>query len=99
MTDIQEEYSVNEYGLITDPGKFEGEPIYIPVFYDFCLESGADEELYDDCETLFSFFKIDGLDTAQHGIPAECAGKVLCLWETEQGFVNHTWFNEIPDSM
>lgn len=37
-------YNVNEYGLITDPGRFEGEPLFAPYFYDQVL-SGWGEPL------------------------------------------------------
>lgn len=32
--EIAETYKVDERGVIRSPGKFEGEPIYVPYFWD-----------------------------------------------------------------
>lgn len=43
--EILKEYSVNAVGLITNPGKFEGEPLYAPYFWDAFLNGCWDDEL------------------------------------------------------
>ena len=32
------DYGVNEFGVITDPGKFEGESVWVPMAYDDYLD-------------------------------------------------------------
>jgi hypothetical protein len=34
---ILKQYDVNEHGIITSPGKFEGEMLYMPHFYDLYM--------------------------------------------------------------
>ena len=48
--EILEQYEVNEHGIICSPGKFEGEMLYAPYFYDMILDGGADETEYYDGE-------------------------------------------------
>jgi hypothetical protein len=45
--EVLEQYDIDKNGLIQDPGKFEGEMLFAPYFYDSSLESGADETVYD----------------------------------------------------
>ena len=42
--ETMEAYDVNEHGTITSPGKFEGEPIFAPHFWDIGLSGFADSE-------------------------------------------------------
>lgn len=37
---IYDQYDVDESGMIRSPGKFEGEQIYAPYFYDIYLNGG-----------------------------------------------------------
>lgn len=41
--EILENYDVDKYGIITSPGKFEGEMLFVPHFYDVYLNGGADD--------------------------------------------------------
>ena len=36
---IEKDYKIHD-GIIRSPGKFEGEPVYVPFFYDWSLECG-----------------------------------------------------------
>lgn len=81
--EIAKEYNV-ENGKITSPGKFEGEPVYVPHFWDCVL----DGEGYDDA---------DGDDAIRVNIEPEefeefpelLGYKSVTLWETDNGFVLH----------
>jgi hypothetical protein len=74
--------------IIHDPGKFEGEHISVPHFWDLVLD-GKDEEVYDG-DTLVSFIVIDSDDRAQFPDLTEYG---LLLWEDSQGFVRAQWFD------
>jgi hypothetical protein len=79
---VRDEYNVNHFGLITDPGKFEGEPIYIPHFWQIGLEGLADE---DDGETFL--FHVTDEDRKQFPeIPADQS--TIRLAERSDGFVH-----------
>ncbi len=38
------QYTVSPYGRITNPGKFEGEMIYVPYFWECFLDGTADSD-------------------------------------------------------
>lgn len=79
---VREQYNT-EHGLIRDPGKFEGEPIYVPYFWRMALEGAADDE---GC-TL----KIP-IDKQDRKLFPELAKKqrVIRLYEDDQGFVRES---------
>ena len=43
--EILKQFKTNERGGIADPGKFEGEMLYVPYFYDKGMEGMADEDI------------------------------------------------------
>ena len=77
--DIIAEYDVDTHGTIRSPGKFEGEPVYAPYFYDALMNGFADD---DDGVASFN---IDANDIKE--FPELANVKRLRLWESEQGFV------------
>ena len=83
--DILKAYSVSN-GRITSPGKFEGEPIFAPYFWDLGLGGCADS---DDGQVFG--FKITKDDEAHKEFPElkPWLGKSrsLKLFENDQGFV------------
>jgi hypothetical protein len=75
-----------EAKIIRDPGKFEGEPEYVPQYWDMVLDGGADEEEYDeDGENPVAVFKLTEEDKAKWFDFQGCTE--LRLWESDQGFV------------
>ncbi|MGH9890685.1 MAG: hypothetical protein ACREA0_01615 [bacterium] len=44
--EILKKFTVNEHGIIQSPGKFEGEMLYAPYFYDATLD-GRGEDVYN----------------------------------------------------
>lgn len=42
--DITREYTVDAHGIIRNPGKFEGEALYVPYFWDAYLAGMADRD-------------------------------------------------------
>ena len=72
--------------LITDPGKFQSEPTYVPYFWDMVMNGFGDVE-YDDFGNMVDIFEVDDTDRAK--FPDLGDAKVIRLWESEQGFVYH----------
>ncbi len=77
---IIQEYNVDEHGRIRRPGKFEGEMLYVPYFWDVFLNGFADR---DDGKVIgFDLTKEDKLL-----FPELKKKRTLRLTETDQGFV------------
>jgi hypothetical protein len=79
----------NDGKRITQPGKFEGEPIFAPHYWDMALDGCADE---DDGETFtfrFSFARTDA-DAPFRKELQEWLGRkrTLKMREDSQGFVH-----------
>lgn len=70
-------------GLIRNPGKFEGEPLYVPYFYDFYLEGGGEAEEEDGGYRI----TIEAQDI--QAFPALAGFTTICLYEDDAGFVYH----------
>lgn len=84
------EQTLNDYnvshGRITSPGKFEGEPIFAPYYWNMALEGFSD----DDNGTVFAFkFKTGSDDFTLWPELKQWLGRsrTLRLSESEQGFV------------
>ena len=45
---VTDNYQVDSSGRIKSPGKFEGEMLYVPHFWDVFMNGGADDEEGDD---------------------------------------------------
>lgn len=77
--EIEAEFTI-ESGIIRNPGKFEGEAIYVPYFWDCFLNGGADG---DDGTVLR--FDVTADDKA---IFPELEGRrTVTLYERDDGFV------------
>ena len=82
-------YKVDKHNRIRSPGKFEGEPIYAPYFYElWCEGEGEDEYMSDgeDCgELIFTSFDVTEEDRA--AFPELAGVNKIQLHESELGFV------------
>ena len=87
--DIENTYDVNaSSGLITSPGKFEGESVVVPYFYAMWGNGFASEDFGSVRGIRFvtAFFKVEDSDRVEFG--NELFGIYgLALEETDQGFV------------
>ena len=84
--EIEKEYKINEHGIICSPGKFEGEMLYAPYFYEIIMDGGADETDYpegEDGSPVDTFF-ITPEDIKEFPELDGCT-KIECF-ESEQGF-------------
>lgn len=77
--DIERDYNVVD-GVIRSPGKFEGEPVYAPYFWDAFLNGMQDE---DDGE--FLLFNVTDEDRVE--FPELQGVSQVSLGEDSQGFV------------
>jgi hypothetical protein len=80
---------------IREPGKFEGEPRWVPYFWEMIL-NGDGEDFYTDAievgpeewepsGTLVTYFKVDSDDREEY--PELEDVDDVWLWENSQGFV------------
>lgn len=79
-----------EDGIIVDPGKFEGEPLWVPYLWDRVLSGdGEDHQLYLDFDgPIYTVLEIEQPDI-DAGVPEHLLGLRVVLWESEVGFVGH----------
>ena len=83
-----EEYQTRDDLTITNPGKFEGEPIFVPALWDMALEGFSDETVEEDGVEV-SLFHFSGDEGILLGLLCG-EGKPISevrIWETDQGFV------------
>ncbi len=78
--EICEAYDVDNRGVVRSPGKFEGEMLYVPHFWDQGLEGAASED-----ENGMFFFVIDDDDRKVFPEIDDIYG--IALGETESGVV------------
>lgn len=89
--------NVSPAGRIQSPGKFEGEPLWVPYFW----SGESDETEYDDDQDLEDSDCIEYESTStevyhvsddDRAIFPELADvTTVYLWESDQGFVYHDW--------
>ena len=90
--EILAEYTVNQHGIIQNSGKFEGEMLYAPWFYEAMLNGTGDETLADNSE----LFELTNEDRAM--FPELGTEQFLILSESDQGFVSCEVTNDDPRS-
>lgn len=79
-------------GFITNPGKYEGEPSWVPTLHELVMAGMADHSVHDGSMAIDAF-ELDA-DTARlTGLDAR-ADVYVCLWTDDQGFVNHMLMTE-----
>lgn len=79
-TEIEATYKIQN-GIIMSPGKFEGEPIYAPYFWDLVMDGGADETEDDG-----DIFRISAEDRREFP-EIDRDTTTIRIWEDGNGFV------------
>lgn len=81
------DYACDAGNRITNPGKFEGEPIFAPYLWDRALEGLSD---YDDGKTFYFRFNKADLDLSIWPELKQWLGRkrTLKLREDDNGFVH-----------
>ncbi len=81
--EIEADYAVVS-GVIVSPGKFEGEPVYAPHFFDASLNGGPDDYA-DDGGVDVMLFAIQPEDLAE--FPELEGSDNIRMWENDSGFI------------
>ena len=84
--EILKDYKVDEHGIIMSPGKFEGEMLYVPYFWDISLDGGGLDEGEDWCS-----LKIESEDYAEFPELIKGVDDYIILSTSESGFI----YNEL----
>lgn len=79
-------------GYITSPGKFEGEPHWMPTLWEMVLGSMADRSLHDGT-TAYDAFEMDSDLEKLTGLEAK-PDTYIVVWSDQQGFVSHMIMTE-----
>lgn len=83
--EIMQVYNVNEDGIITSLGKFEGEPVYAPHFSEFADDGENLSYMEDGCGDYASLIEISDEDRTE--FPELGTAKYVLVTENDQGFV------------
>ena len=94
-SEILESNTVDKWGIIVGPGKFEAEMLYAPHFYE-CASDGEELSSMEDSGTYTSLVEIDETDRTE--FPEVGAAKYALVSENDQGFVNVTLLNTEADA-
>lgn len=87
VDELRQEYQTRD-DVIISPGKFEGEMIYVPYFWNLALEgaSSYDEDQDENEEFPVSVFEINATDRENFpGLLDDV--ETIRVWENLQGFV------------
>lgn len=85
--ELEREYNTAN-GIIKSPGKFEGEPIWAPYFWDKGLNGWADVDVGDgESEPAVWGFIIRDEDRSEFPDGFKLDTYAVSLWETDNGFV------------
>jgi hypothetical protein len=78
--------------IIRDPGKFEGEPVYVrDMWTDIVCNGMEDESLYDAGQQIYVLV-FDKMDRATYALDDD--DYAILLWEDSVGFVHSRHINE-----
>ena len=80
---ILAEFKVDKHGIIQDLGKFEGEMLYAPYFYDLLMEDGQDDNIEAQDGSHNAIFFIEDEDRREF---PELVDEALYVWESDSGF-------------
>lgn len=75
-------FTLSPDGFITNPGKFEGEPIFIPYFWEWVLNGEGESIEVDGVE--YDRFLADGAEIDAFGLEP---GDYVYVREADNGFV------------
>lgn len=101
----EDEFEVDELGLICQPGKFEGEEIYVPFYYNSdyedyqeCIDSLAfflklSDEKHEECDENCRYASVYKLIEGDYvRFPELKEFDRLAIWDDSQGFAtSYTW--------
>jgi len=83
--ELLDTYDVDSRGVIQSPGKFEGEPLYVPHYWDMSGDGSCDMLTWSDGSTVY-VVTLDATDYAEW--PELTGVHALAMQESESGFVS-----------
>ena len=85
--EILKDYTVKS-GIIRSPGKFEGEPLYAPYFWDLVLEGTGEVYSVTPFEECDESWRVEIDDEDRREFPELLqTAKYIRLWVDDNGFV------------
>jgi len=81
---ITEDYDVDDLGTIRSPGKFEGEPVYAPYFWEVLL-NGDGTPTYDDSGNEWTLISVNDEERAE--FPELRNAQNIALTVNNEGFI------------
>ncbi len=85
--EVLKSYRVNAYGRIISPGKFEGEMVYMPHFYEASLDGLAESVFPDEECPDFEVMVIPVCPSDRKEYPELGDSKHVAFYVREDGFV------------
>jgi hypothetical protein len=82
---IEQGYTIDDSGAISDMGKFEGESAYVLHFRDMSTNGFSDDVQYDG-DTPIDFYTVDADDVRE--FPELAGVKRVAVYEDSQGFIH-----------
>jgi hypothetical protein len=93
MRQYDDEYEVSEESnSITSPGKFQGNPPWVPLLWDRVQSGFSDISLHDGSMAIDAF-RLDKEIAALTGLEPN-PGAYVALWQSDDGFVTHMVMSE-----
>ena len=84
-SEIKDAYHISERGIIISPGKFEGEMLWAPYFYDLMGDGSGEQFSFEEGHGI-EFAKLIADDKKQWPELSDCYG--ISIEESSQGFVH-----------
>ena len=77
-------FDYDEYGLITNPGKFERECRYTPYYWNLAMNGFEDDIVqHQEDSTVYSIFYVSHIEKELF----EITDNQITVWSDDQGFV------------
>lgn len=92
MRTYDDEYEYDLSENIKSPGKFEGNPPWVPLLWDRVMSGFSDISLHDGTMAIDAF-RLDKEIAALTGLEAD-PGRYVALWSSDDGFVSHMVMSE-----
>jgi hypothetical protein len=97
-TEIETDYRLNDAGIITSPGKFEGQMVYAPYLHDLLqYDDGVELESNSDASSGTDALELTPEDLKQ--FPELEGFKVAVITEHNDGFVTVDLTNKSIDEL
>jgi hypothetical protein len=95
--EVCEAHEADDRGIITSPGKFEGEPLWVAFFWELALLGfEADYEMMADGTAVSIFSVTQGDHEILKSFPSPSEADRIRLYETGDGFVHCDTVKDTP---